>query len=75
MAVAAEGASGAVHYLSSRAGAIELNRMAPTGIAFEGEPLVHFARGVEARISAPVVVPHGSRGFIGLGRELAETLR
>jgi uncharacterized protein YqjF (DUF2071 family) len=32
---------------------IELNRMAPAGLAFRGEPLLHYARAVDARISAP----------------------
>jgi uncharacterized protein YqjF (DUF2071 family) len=33
---------------------IDLNRMAPPGLTFDGEPLLHFARGVDARISTPV---------------------
>jgi uncharacterized protein YqjF (DUF2071 family) len=32
---------------------IELNRMTPSGIALDGAPLVHFARSVDALISAP----------------------
>lgn len=32
---------------------IRLNRMAPGGLAFRGEPLLHFCRGVNALISAP----------------------
>jgi uncharacterized protein YqjF (DUF2071 family) len=32
---------------------IELNRMAPPGIDFAGEPLLHYARSVHALISAP----------------------
>jgi uncharacterized protein len=32
---------------------ISLNRMAPPGVAFSGEPVLQFCRGVEARISAP----------------------
>jgi uncharacterized protein len=32
---------------------IELNRMAPPHLAFEGEPLLHFSRSVSAKISAP----------------------
>jgi uncharacterized protein YqjF (DUF2071 family) len=35
---------------------IELNRMTPSGIALDGAPLVHFARSVDALISAPTVV-------------------
>ena len=35
---------------------IELNRMAPPGIALDGAPLVHFARSVDALISAPTAV-------------------
>lgn len=35
---------------------IELNRMAPAGLAFSGEPLLHFVRGVEALISIPAPV-------------------
>jgi uncharacterized protein len=33
---------------------IRLNRMAPRGLAFSGEPLLHFCRSVDALISAPV---------------------
>jgi uncharacterized protein YqjF (DUF2071 family) len=33
---------------------IELNRMAPTGLSFSGQPLLHFSRRVDASISAPV---------------------
>jgi uncharacterized protein YqjF (DUF2071 family) len=32
---------------------IELNRMAPPGLAFYGDPLVHFSRSIDARISVP----------------------
>jgi uncharacterized protein len=32
---------------------IELNRMAPPGVTFDGEPVLHFARSVDALISAP----------------------
>jgi hypothetical protein len=32
---------------------IRLNRMAPPGATFRGEPLLHFCRSVEARISTP----------------------
>jgi len=32
---------------------IALNRMAPPGLRLEGEPLLHFSAGVEARISEP----------------------
>jgi uncharacterized protein YqjF (DUF2071 family) len=32
---------------------LRLNRMAPPGLDFSGEPLLHFCRGVDARISAP----------------------
>jgi uncharacterized protein len=35
---------------------IELNRMAPPGLEFRGEPLVHFCRSVSAVISAPSAV-------------------
>jgi uncharacterized protein len=35
---------------------ISLNRMAPPGLAFSGEPLLHFCGSVEARISAPVAL-------------------
>ena len=35
---------------------IELNRMAPPGLSFRGEPLVHFCRSVDALISAPALV-------------------
>jgi uncharacterized protein len=33
---------------------IRLNRMAPRGLHFRGEPLLHFSRSVDAVISAPV---------------------
>jgi uncharacterized protein YqjF (DUF2071 family) len=36
---------------------IQLNRMAPPGLPLSAPPLLHFARGVEARISAPTLVP------------------
>ena len=36
---------------------IELNRMAPPGVALAGEPMTHYSRGVDARISAPRTVP------------------
>jgi uncharacterized protein YqjF (DUF2071 family) len=32
---------------------IELNRMAPPGLAFDGPPLLHFSRSLEALISTP----------------------
>jgi uncharacterized protein YqjF (DUF2071 family) len=32
---------------------IELNRMAPPGLGLDDEPLLHFSRSVDARISAP----------------------
>jgi uncharacterized protein YqjF (DUF2071 family) len=38
---------------------VRLNRMAPPGLDFGGEPLLHFSRGVEARISAPTLVRGG----------------
>jgi uncharacterized protein len=36
---------------------IELNEMAPAGLAFHGEPILHFSRSVSALISAPRLVP------------------
>jgi uncharacterized protein YqjF (DUF2071 family) len=33
---------------------IQLNRMAPPGLSLSGQPLLHFSRGVDARISAPL---------------------
>jgi uncharacterized protein YqjF (DUF2071 family) len=39
--------------LQRAAARIELNRMAPPGLAFRGTPLLHFVRSVEARISGP----------------------
>jgi uncharacterized protein len=39
--------------LQPAAARIELNEMAPPGLAFQGEPLLHFARSVDARISVP----------------------
>jgi uncharacterized protein len=38
---------------------IELNRMAPAGVSFTGEPLLHFSRSVDALISAPEPVLTG----------------
>jgi uncharacterized protein len=35
---------------------IRLNRMAPPGVEFAGEPLVHVCRGVDALISTPAPV-------------------
>lgn len=35
---------------------IELNRMAPAGLSFRGEPLLHFCRSVDALISGPELV-------------------
>lgn len=32
---------------------LEMNKMAPGGLEFRGEPLLHFAEAVDARISAP----------------------
>jgi uncharacterized protein YqjF (DUF2071 family) len=32
---------------------IGLNTLAPPGLAFEGDPVLHFSRGVDALISAP----------------------
>ena len=45
---------------------IELNAMAPPGIDFDDRPLLHFSRGVDARISAPETVGsvHVARRFI-----------
>lgn len=42
---------------------IRLNRMAPPGLAFDGEPLLHFSRSISALISAPTPVRAA-----GLGR-------
>jgi uncharacterized protein YqjF (DUF2071 family) len=41
---------------------IRLNRMAPRGLAFRGEPLLHVCRSVDALISAPVPCRVSSRG-------------
>ncbi len=49
---------------------IRLNRMAPDGLAFRGEPLVHFSRSVEALISAPAPVP-GCRRTLASRRGVA----
>ena len=35
---------------------IEINRMAPPGLSFDGEPLLHYVRSVDALISAPELV-------------------
>jgi uncharacterized protein len=37
---------------------IAVNRMAPTGLAFHGQPLVHFSRSVDALIGVPGAVSH-----------------
>ena len=42
--------------LQPAAARIELNRMAPRGVSFDGRPLLHFSRSVEALISAPRTV-------------------
>jgi uncharacterized protein len=39
--------------LQPAAARLDLNRMAPSGLSFHGEPLLHFARSVAARISLP----------------------
>jgi uncharacterized protein YqjF (DUF2071 family) len=36
---------------------LDVNKMAPRGLAFDGEPLLHFAASVSARISVPRLVP------------------
>jgi uncharacterized protein YqjF (DUF2071 family) len=41
---------------------IELNRMAPPGVPLSGRPLLHFARGVDAQISAPTPVANSRLG-------------
>jgi uncharacterized protein YqjF (DUF2071 family) len=43
--------------LQPAAAEITLNRMAPPGLEFRGEPLLHFCRSVSARISVPERVP------------------
>ncbi len=48
--------------LQAAAARIDLNRMAPRGLSFEGEPLVHYCRGVDARISWPQQVAAAQRG-------------
>ena len=40
---------------------IDLNAMAPEGLAFEGNPLFHYSSGVDALISAPEPVRVGPR--------------
>jgi uncharacterized protein YqjF (DUF2071 family) len=39
--------------LQPAAASIDVNEMAPRGLAFQGKPLLHFAGSVEARISVP----------------------
>jgi hypothetical protein len=41
---------------------LDLNRMAPRGLAFHGEPLLHYAESVAARISVPRIVPQLESG-------------
>jgi uncharacterized protein YqjF (DUF2071 family) len=43
--------------LQAASARIELNAMAPDGLVFPGEPLLHFAESVEARISVPQPLP------------------
>jgi uncharacterized protein YqjF (DUF2071 family) len=42
--------------LQPAAARLDVNRMAPTGLSFAGEPILHYAGFVEARISAPCCV-------------------
>ena len=42
--------------LQPAAGRIDVNEMAPPGLLFRGEPLLHFVESVDARISAPQLV-------------------
>src|SRR5215216_421466 len=39
---------------------IDVNRMAPSGLRFEGDPLLHFCTSVDARISVPQVLSRPS---------------
>ena len=43
--------------LQPAAARIDVNEMAPTGLAFRGAPLLHFSESVSARISVPHLVP------------------
>jgi uncharacterized protein len=49
--------------LQPAAAHVELNTMAPAGLRFEGEPLLHFSRSVSAKISAPRLLP--ARSVLG----------
>jgi uncharacterized protein len=42
--------------LQPAAARIDLNRMAPPGLSFDGAPLLHFSRSLDARISTPQLV-------------------
>jgi len=61
--------------LQPAAARLDLNRMAPRGLDFRGEPLLHFARSVAARISLPrpleSTVDAEGRGDRGRARERA----
>ena len=45
---------------------IRLNRMAPPGVVLDGQPLLHFCRGVDAAISTPARMPAEGRRSPGL---------
>jgi uncharacterized protein YqjF (DUF2071 family) len=44
---------------------IDVNRMAPSGLRFEGDPLLHFCASVEARISVPQLISPPNRDKLG----------
>jgi uncharacterized protein len=56
--------------LQPAAARIELNRMAPPGLAFDGPPLLHFSRSVDALISTPGPVQR-ERADLALARHHA----
>ena len=54
--------------LQPAAARIEVNRMAPRGLELRGEPLLHFAESVDARISVPEPVKRRLRARVSSGR-------
>jgi uncharacterized protein len=55
--------------LQPAAARIDVNRMAPPGLKLRGEPLLHFAESVEARISVPRPVRRRLRVPVSTGRQ------
>ena len=55
--------------LQPAAARIDVNRMAPPGLEFRGEPLLHFAESVDARISVPLAVRRRERAPVSAPRQ------